>query len=101
MAVFFPAPATFTGEDVVELHVHGSRAVVKAVLEALSRQGSSSASASSSSLRTAQPGEFTRRAFDNGKMTALDVEALSDLVNADTERQRRQWVVERRGDGWL
>jgi tRNA modification GTPase len=69
-----------TGEDVAEFHVHGSRAVLAAVMEALTRLG----------LRVAEPGEFTRRAFLNGKLDLLQAEAIADLVAAETEAQRRQ-----------
>ena len=74
----FDAPASSTGEDVVELHCHGGRAVVEAVLAALGRIDG---------LRQAQPGEFTRRAFENGRIDLT--EALADLIDAETESQRR------------
>ena len=80
MAVFFAAPHSFTGEDVVELHTHGSPAVVRAVLAALSAQ---------TGLRPAEAGEFTQRAFLNGKMDLAAVEGLGDLIDAQTEAQRR------------
>ena len=89
LVVFFPGPASFTGEDCAELHVHGSRAGVKAILAALSGQG----------LRLAEAGEFTRRAFENGKLDLLTVEGLGDLLAADTERQRQQALA--RYDGAL
>lgn len=75
----FEGPASFTGDDVVELHLHGSRAVVSAVLSALGR-----------SARMAEPGEFTRRALENGKLDLAQVEGLADLIDAETEAQRRQ-----------
>ena len=76
----FDAPASSTGEDVVELHCHGGRAVVEAVLAALGRiEG----------LRQAQPGEFTRRAFENGRIDLTEAEGLADLIEAETESQRR------------
>jgi tRNA modification GTPase len=81
LALFFPAPRSFTGEDVAELHVHGSRAVVAALIEALTRLPG---------LRLAEPGEFTRRAFENGKLDLTAVEGLADLVAAETTAQRRQ-----------
>lgn len=81
LAVWFPGPASFTGEDVIEFHVHGGRAVVLAVLEAL---------ASIEAVRAAEPGEFTRRAFENGKLDLTSVEGLADLISADTQFQRRQ-----------
>lgn len=80
LILFFPGPGSFTGEDCAELHVHGGRAVVTAVLEELSRQ---------KGLRAAEAGEFTRRAFLNGKLDLVEVEALSDLIAAETEAQRR------------
>src|SRR5438093_456353 len=80
LALWFPAPRSVTGEDVAELHVHGSRAVLAAVMAALARLG----------LRLAEPGEFTRRAFLNGKLDLLQAEAIADLAAAETEAQRRQ-----------
>lgn len=80
LCFFFPGPASFTGEDCAELHVHGGRAVVAAVLESL---------AAMPGLRHAEAGEFTKRAFLNGKMDLTGAEALSDLIAADTEAQRR------------
>src|SRR5690606_23256385 len=81
LAIFFPGPASFTGEDVVELHLHGGRAVVAGALDALWRLPE---------LRAALPGEFTRRAFENGKLDLTEVEGLADLIDAETEAQRRQ-----------
>ena len=81
LVLWFPAPASFTGEDVVEFHVHGGGAVVAALIAAL---------AARPGLRPAEPGEFTRRAFDNGKLDLTQAEGLADLVNAETEAQRRQ-----------
>ncbi len=80
LALWFPGPASFTGEDQVELHLHGGRAVVGAVLRALSNWG----------LRAAEAGEFTRRAFENGKLDLLEAEGVADLIDAETEAQRRQ-----------
>jgi tRNA modification GTPase len=80
IALWFPGPASVTGEDVAELQVHGSRAVLAAVMAALSRRG----------LRLAEPGEFTRRAFQNGKLDLTQAEAVADLAAAETEAQRRQ-----------
>lgn len=80
LVIFFPGPASFTGEDVAEFHVHGGRAVVAKVLETI---------AGFDGTRHAEPGEFTRRAFLNGKMDLVTTEALADLVNAETEAQRR------------
>ncbi|MGH6929196.1 MAG: tRNA uridine-5-carboxymethylaminomethyl(34) synthesis GTPase MnmE [Dongiaceae bacterium] len=89
LVLAFPAPHSFTGEDMVELHVHGGRALVRAVLEAV---------AGCEGLRPAEPGEFTRRAFEHGKMDLTAAEGLADLVNAETEAQRRQALRQLRGD---
>ncbi|HEX4766086.1 MAG TPA: tRNA uridine-5-carboxymethylaminomethyl(34) synthesis GTPase MnmE [Lichenihabitans sp.] len=83
LLLWFPGPASFTGEDTAELQLHGGRAVVAAVLDALSHLDG---------LRLAAPGEFTRRAFVNGKMDLGEVEGLADLIDAETEAQRRQAV---------
>lgn len=88
LALFFPGPKTVTGEDVLELHVHGGAAVVKAVLGAIPRSISSSKEVVSS-LRYAEPGEFTRRAFYNDRLDLTQIEALSDTLAAETEQQRR------------
>jgi tRNA modification GTPase len=80
MVLWFKGPASYTGEDAAELHVHGGPAVVEALVEALSALG----------LRLAEPGEFTRRAFENGKLDLAQAEAVADLVEAETEAQRRQ-----------
>ena len=89
LALWFPGPHSITGEDVGELHVHGSRAVIAAVMAALRDQG----------LRLAEPGEFTRRAFLNGKLDLVQSEAVADLAAAETEAQRRQAL--RQLDGHL
>jgi tRNA modification GTPase len=80
LLLWFPAPNSVTGEDVAEFHLHGSRAVLAAVMGVLGRLG----------LRLAEPGEFTRRAFLNGKVDLLQAEAIADLVAAETEAQSRQ-----------
>ncbi|AXV16882.1 tRNA uridine-5-carboxymethylaminomethyl(34) synthesis GTPase MnmE [Neorhizobium sp. SOG26] len=80
LVLVFQAPASFTGEDCVELHLHGSRAVVAAVYRALEALPG---------LRLAEAGEFTRRAFENGKLDLVEAEALADLVASETEMQRR------------
>jgi tRNA modification GTPase len=80
LALWFPAPASVTGEDVAEFQVHGSRAVLAALFAALARLG----------LRLAEPGEFTRRAFLNDKLDLTQAEAIADLTAAETESQRRQ-----------
>ena len=85
--LWFDGPRSFTGEDVAELHVHGSQAVVRAVLRALGRLR---APASVGAVRHAEPGEFTRRAFRNGKLDLTQAEGLADLLDAETEAQRRQ-----------
>jgi len=96
MVVGFKAPASFTGEDVVELHTHGGRAVVQAVLDALLGMGA----------RMALPGEFSRRAVLNGKMDLTAAEGLADLIAADTDVQRRQALRQMEGalgerfEGW-
>lgn len=80
LTLWFPGPATATGEDVAELHLHGGRAVVAAVLDALAR---------CADLRPARAGEFTRRSFENGRIDLAEAEGLSDLLAAETESQRR------------
>lgn len=84
VVLFFSSPASFTGEDVAELHVHGGRATVAAILEEL---------ATYPDTRQAEAGEFSRRAFLNGKMDLTAAEALSDLISAETEQQRRMAVA--------
>ncbi|HYN46239.1 MAG TPA: tRNA uridine-5-carboxymethylaminomethyl(34) synthesis GTPase MnmE [Allosphingosinicella sp.] len=80
LVIRFPGPASATGEDVVELHLHGGRSVVAAVLAALGRiEG----------LRAAEPGEFTRRAFENGRIDLAEAEGLADLLESETQAQRR------------
>jgi tRNA modification GTPase len=81
LVLWMPGPHSFTGEDVAEFHVHGGRAIVGAVLEAL---------AGVTGARPAEPGEFTRRAVENGKLDLTQAEAILDLVNAETKAQRRQ-----------
>jgi tRNA modification GTPase len=80
LVLWFEGPASYTGEDAAEFHVHGGRAVVEAVLEALAAEG----------LRLAEPGEFTRRAFENGKLDLTQAEGVADLIDAETQAQRRQ-----------
>ncbi len=97
LVLFLPGPASFTGEDVAELHLHGGRAVIAAVLAAL---------AELPGFRPAEAGEFTRRAFGNDRLDLTQVEGLADLVLAETEAQRRQALREADGalgrvyDGW-
>jgi tRNA modification GTPase len=80
LTLWFPAPKSYTGEDCAELHLHGGRAVVDGVITALVGLG----------LRMADPGEFTRRAFEHGKLDLSQAEAVADLVDAETDAQRRQ-----------
>ena len=82
LSLFFPAPHSFTGEDVVELHVHGSRAVLASVIDAILTLGDG--------VRLANAGEFSRRAFINGKMDLAEAEGLAALIDSETEWQRRQ-----------
>jgi tRNA modification GTPase len=97
LVLWFPAPASETGEDMAELQVHGGRAVIAAVTAALSALPG---------LRLAGPGEFARRAFENGKIDLTRAEGIADLVDAETEGQRRQAVRQAGGalarlyDGW-
>ncbi|MBU6371842.1 MAG: tRNA uridine-5-carboxymethylaminomethyl(34) synthesis GTPase MnmE [Alphaproteobacteria bacterium] len=88
LVLWFPAPASFTGQDVAELHVHGGPAVVAALAAAL---------AAIPGLRLAEPGEFTRRAFENGKLDLAQAEGLADLIDAETEGQRRQALRQMEG----
>src|ERR1700690_4206318 len=88
LALWFPAPRSETGEDVAELQLHGGQAVIAGVLDALS---------TIEGCRPAEAGEFTRRAFENGRLDLTAVEGLADLINADTEAQRRQAFRQFRG----
>lgn len=88
IVLWFPGPASATGEDVAEFHVHGGRAVLSVLFAAL---------ASIDNVRAAEPGEFTRRAFENGKLDLTEAEGLDDLIHADTDRQRRQALRQLRG----
>jgi tRNA modification GTPase len=88
VVLFFSAPKSATGEDIAELHVHGSRAVLAALFAALS---------SIENVRPAEPGEFTRRAFENGKLDLTEAEGLDDLIRADTDRQRRHALRQLKG----
>lgn len=80
LVLYFKAPHSFTGEDVVEFQIHGSRAVVNSVLDAL---------AAFSSFRLAEPGEYSKRAFYNGKMDLTEAEGLADLIDAETSEQQK------------
>src|ERR1700684_350025 len=86
--LWFPGPASATGEDVAEFHVHGGRAVLAALFSALS---------AFENMRAAEPGEFTRRAFENGKLDLTEAEGLDDLIHADTDRKRRQALRQLKG----
>ena len=88
IVLWFPGPASATGEDVAEFHVHGGRAVLAALFAALS---------DFDHMRAAEPGEFTRRAFENGKLDLTEAEGLDDLIHADTDRQRRQALRQLKG----
>ncbi|KAF9082033.1 tRNA modification GTPase gtpbp3, mitochondrial [Mortierella sp. AD031] len=91
MVVWFPGPRSFTGEDSVEFHCHGGKAVVDGILRGIGNTGSH--------IRLAEPGEFARRAFENDKLDLTEVEGLADLLNAETEAQRR--LALRQADGGL
>lgn len=96
LVLWLPGPASYTGEDSAELHLHGGPAVVEAVVEALATAG----------LRLAEPGEFTRRAFQNGRLDLAQAEAVADLVDAETTAQARQALdqlgggLSRRYESW-
>lgn len=89
LAIYFASPKSFTGEDVAEFHVHGSLSVIRALLDRLGAM---------EGLRPAEPGEFTRRAFLNGKMDLLEAEGLADLIEAETPAQRAQAMAQMGGD---
>jgi tRNA modification GTPase len=97
VVLYFQAPASFSGEDIVELHLHGGRAIVDGVLAALGKLPG---------LRPAGPGEFTRRAVENGKLDLTQAEAIADLIDAETESQRTQALAQYGGalaglyEGW-
>lgn len=97
LVLMFPGPSSFTGEDMAELHVHGGRAVIGAVIDAV---------LTLPDTRLAEPGEFARRAFENGKLDLTEVEGLADLIGAETEAQRRQALAQAEGslralyEGW-
>lgn len=97
LVLWFPGPESFTGEDVAEFHVHGGPAVIAAVMDAL---------LGLPGLRLSEPGEFTRRAFEHGKLDLTEAEGLADLVDAETEGQRRQALRQLQGglkhiyEGW-
>ncbi|SPP91381.1 tRNA uridine-5-carboxymethylaminomethyl(34) synthesis GTPase MnmE [Bradyrhizobium vignae] len=88
VVLWFPGPASATGEDIAEFHVHGGRAVLAALVSEISNIPNT---------RAAEPGEFTRRAFENGKLDLTEAEGLDDLIHADTDRQRRQALRQLQG----
>ena len=81
--LWFPAPQSYTGEDMAEFHVHGSRAVIEALISSISKV---------EKCRLAEPGEFTKIAFQNGKINLLKAESISDIISAETEMQRQQAI---------
>ncbi len=81
IVLWFPAPESYTGEDMAEIHVHGSKAVVESLLNSISKVNN---------CRIADPGEFTKRAFQNGKLDLLKAESIGDLISAETEIQMEQ-----------
>lgn len=87
LVLYFPGPGSFTGEDCVEFHIHGGSAVIEAVLEAVDEAGGI----------PAEPGEFTRRAFENGQLDLTEAEGLADLIDAETEGQRQQALAQLSG----
>ena len=86
--IYFSAPHSFTGEDVVELHIHGGKATISSFYEFLG---------SCRNVRLAEPGEFTKRSFENGKVDLTEAEAVADLINAETELQRQQALSQLNG----
>ena len=84
LVLWFPGPGSYTGEESAELHLHGGGAVVASILQALAALG----------LRLAEPGEFTRRAFENGRLDLAQAEGVADLIDAETEAQRRQALAQ-------
>lgn len=89
LVLYFKGPNSFTGEDVIELQTHGSRAVIKRILEILG---------SMPNLRMAEPGEFSRRAFENGRMDLTEAEGLADLIDAETHNQHKQAMRQMQGE---
>ena len=84
LLLWFPAPNSYTGDDLAEFHVHGSNAVITQFLKVLSKQPNS---------RLAEPGEFTKIAFQNDKIDLLEAESIGDLIHSETELQRQQAIV--------
>ena len=81
--LWFPGPQSYTGEDMAEIHIHGGKAVIRALLETISK---------TKNCRLAEPGEFTKLAFQNGKINLLKAESIADLISAETEIQRLQAI---------
>ena len=81
LIIWFPGPESYTGEDMAEIHVHGGKAVILAVQKEISKN---------KNCRLAEPGEFTKLAFQNGKINLLKAESIADLISAETEIQRLQ-----------
>ena len=81
IVIWFPGPNSYTGEDMAEIHIHGSRAVIQSILDNISKIGG---------CRLAEPGEFTKRAFQNDKINLLKAESIGDLIASETEIQRKQ-----------
>ncbi|MBL8712228.1 MAG: tRNA uridine-5-carboxymethylaminomethyl(34) synthesis GTPase MnmE [Alphaproteobacteria bacterium] len=88
LASVYPGPASFTGEDTAEFNVHGGRAVIEGILRSLSQIPA---------CRPAEPGEFTKRAFQNGKLDLTEAEAIADLIDAETEMQKMQAIGQAHG----
>lgn len=89
IVIAFKTPQSFTGEDCLEFHLHGGRAVVEAVINVICQF---------KNVRLAEPGEFCKRAFENGKLDLTEVEGIADLVSSETEAQRKQALAQSRGD---
>ena len=83
LLIWFPAPQSYTGEDLAEFHVHGSRAVINAMHSSIAKI---------KNCRLAEPGEFTKKAFQNGKINLLKAESIADLISSETEIQRKQAI---------
>ena len=81
--IWFPGPESYTGEDMLEFHVHGSRAVIESIHSSISKI---------ENCRLAEPGEFTKIAFQNGKINLLKAESIADLISSETEIQRQQAI---------
>ena len=84
LIIWFPGPESYTGEDMAEIHVHGSKAVIDALHTSISKI---------KNCRLAEPGEFTKLAFQNGKINLLKAESVADLISSETEIQRQQGVI--------